>query len=264
MSIGSTNSLDKSQNALTLSMLRLSTAQRINSAKDDAAGQAIASSLAAQLGSTDQASRNVYDGLSLADTAGGALGQVSESLQRMRELAVQAGNGTNSASDREAIQAEISQLSQGLDQIANNTEFNGKKLFDGSFSAQIQSGIDAGQTSAMSLGDTSTKGLGIEGLDVTQGATNALDALDNAINQVSTMQANVGATSARLNSSLANLSNSYENLSATRSRINDTDYAKETASFAQSSVQNQAAMQALNAYNAMQSGVLSLVQGSKG
>jgi flagellin len=258
----SLNSLNNSQSALQSSLQKLSSGSRINSAKDDAAGLAIAVELASQLGGDQQAARNVSDGLSLTDTASGALNQVSDSLQRMRELSVQAANGTNSPSDLQAIQTEIDQLGQGIGQIASSTDFNGQQLLNGSFSAQIQSGPNVGDTQTLSLSGVTPNDLGIAGLDVSTqaNASNAINSLDSAISSVNTQQANIGAAQAGLNSTLANLSNTYENLAASKSRIADTDYAAETSNLAQLRVQQQAAIKALSVYNSVQSNVLGLIK----
>jgi flagellin len=258
----SANSLNNAQNNQLTTFKRLGSGSRINSAKDDAAGLAIAVAMASQLGGNSQAMRNVNDGLSLASTAGGALGQISDTLQRMRELTVQAANGTNSASDVKAIQEEINQLGQGIDQIANNTKFNGQNLLDGTFNTQIQAGANSGETKAINLGNASSQGLGISNIDVTSqaNATNALDLLDNAINIVGTQQSTVGATEAALNSTLANLSNTYENIAASKSRASDADYAKESSNLAQNNVQAQASLKALSVYNSIQKNVLDLIK----
>jgi len=256
------NSLNNSQNAQLTTLQRLGSGARINSAKDDAAGLAIAGSMASQLSGNNQAMRNVNDSLSLTDTAGGALSQISDTLQRMRELTVQAANGTNSASDLQAIQGEINQLAQGLDQIAGNTQFNGQNLLDGTFSGQIQTGANSGDTKTISLGDASSQGLGVAGLDVTNqaSASSALNSLDSAIDSVGTQQSAIGATQAALNSTLANLSNTYENIAAAKSRISDTDYAKESSNLAQNNVRTQASLKALSVYNSMQKNVLNLIK----
>lgn len=259
----SLKNLDTAQNSSQSALQRLSSGLRINSAKDNAAGLAIATGMASQLGGDRQALRNISDGLSLTETAGGALSQVSDSLQRMRELAVQAANGTNSPSDLQAIQAEFGQLSQNIGQITGTTQFNGQNLLDGTFSAQIQSGANPGETQALALGSATPQSLGIGGQDLTSqsNATAALGALDNAIASVSSQQANIGAAQAGLNSTLANLSNTYENLASAKSRIADTDFAAESAGLAQSSVQQQAANKALSAYNSTQaSSVLGLIK----
>lgn len=260
------NSLNSAQTALAVSLARLSTAQRINSAKDDAAGLAIAAGMEAQLRSGNQAIRNIQDGLSLTATAEGALGQASESLQRMRELTLQAANGTNSASDRRAIQAEIDQLSQGLGQLAETASFNGQKLLDGNFTAQLQAGTSAGDVRTLALGDASPGTLGIAGVDVTsqQGANDAIQALDAALGRVNGMRAEIGAAQAGLSSTLANLTGTYENLAAAKSRIVNTDYAQETGNLSRNSVLQQAATQALKLYNANQASVLNIIQPTRG
>ncbi len=256
------NSLDNSQNTQFTTFQRLGSGSRINSAKDDAAGLAIAAGMASQLGGDYQAMRNVTDSLSLTDTAGGALSQVSDTLQRMRELTVQAANGTNRASDLQAIQGEINQLAQGLDQMAGNTQFNGQNLLDGTFSGQVQAGANQGDTQTLSLGSASSQSLGISNLDVTNqaNATNALNLLDNAINNVGAQQATIGATQAALSSTLADLSNTYENIAGAKSRISDTDYAKESSNLAQNNVQAEVSLKALSIYNSMQKDVLNLIK----
>jgi flagellin len=260
------NSLNGAQTALATSLARLSTAQRINSAKDDAAGLAIASVMETQLRGNSQATRNIYDGLSLTSTAEGALGQASESLQRMRELSIQAANGTNSASDRQAIQSEINQLSQGLQQIADTTQFNGQKLLDGNFKVQLQSGANAGETTPIALGNGSPAALGIGSLDVTSkaGAASAIQALDGALTNVNGMRAEIGAVQAGLNSTLANLTGTYENLAAAKSRIADTDYAQEAGNFSRNTVRQEAATKALSLYNANQASVLGIINPTRG
>ena len=258
----SLNNLNNAQNVQFTTLQRLGSGSRINSAKDDAAGLAIAAAMASQLSGSNQAMRNVNDGLSLTDTAGGALSQISDSLQRMRELTVQAANGTNSASDVQAIQGEISQLAQGIDQIAGSTQFNGQNLLNGTFSGQVQTGANPGDTQTLSLGNASSQGLGISNIDVTNqaSATNALNLLDNAINSIGAQQSTIGASQAALNSTLANLSNTYENIAAAKSRISDTNYAQESSNLAQNNVQAQASLKALSVYNSMQKNVLDLIK----
>ena len=261
-----TGGLDQATASLTNSLRRLSTGLRINSAADDAAGLAIASQMTAQLGADDQARRNIGASLSLAETAGSALGQVSDTLQRMRELAVQAANGTNSPSDRQALQEEFSQLGQSIDQLSAQTQFNGQNLLAGNFTAQVQSGPNAGDSQLLALGNASSAGLGIAGLDVTTaaGAASALSSIDQAISNVGSQQSAIGAVQAGLTSATANLSGTYENLAAAKSRIADTDYAGESTNLVQAQVQRQAALKALSLYNANQAAVLGLLPTPKG
>lgn len=246
--------LNQATNSQASALNRLGSGSRINSAKDDAAGLAIATQLAAQLSSNSQALRNVYDGLSLTDTASSALGQVSDSLQRMRELAVQSANGTNSPSDRQALQAEFAQLGQNVDKIASQTQFNGQNLLDGGFSTAIQSGPNAGDTQSLSLANASQAGLNLGGIDITSSANagTALDAIDQAIASVSSQQSSLGAAQAGLNSTASSISGTYEQLAATKSRIADTDFSSETSEFSLSNVKQQAALKALSLYNANQ------------
>lgn len=262
----SQNSLNGAQTALAVSLARLSSTQRINSAQDDAAGLVIASAMEAQLRSGSQAMRNVQDGLSLAATADGALGQATESLQRMRELTLQAANGTNSAGDRQAIQAEINQLQQGLGQLAETTQFNGQKLLDGSFNTQLQAGPNADDTKPLAIGNASPQALGVGAIDVTTpaGAADALASLDNALNSVNGMRAEIGAVQSGLNSTLANLSGTYENLAAAKSRISDADFAQEAANLSRNTVQQEAATRAVALYNANQGSVLGLLSPARG
>jgi flagellin len=150
MSLNAQRNQNKSQNDLSTAISRLSSGLRINSAKDDAAGLAIAERFTAQIRGVNQAARNANDGISLAQTAEGSLGTITSNLQRMRELAVQSANATNSASDRAALQQEVGQLASEIDRVATQTQFNGTNLLDGSFTAQsFQVGANAGQTIAV-------------------------------------------------------------------------------------------------------------------
>jgi len=257
------NSLDSANTAVSTALGRLSSGLRINSAKDDPAGLQIATRMAAQISSTGAALSNVSDASSLAQTAGGALGQVSETLQRMRELAVQAGNGSYSASDRQALQAEFTQLSSSLDSTASQSQFNGKNLLDGTFQATVQTGPNASDTQSLSLGNVSSTALGSAGLDISSaaGATNALSAIDQAISVVAGQQANLGAIQSTLDATSANLANSSVNLSASRAAITDTDYAQTSSDQSLAKVRQQVALKAVALYNANQASVLSLLPG---
>jgi len=258
----SLNSLTSSQDALNTSMQRLASGSRINSAKDDAAGLAVAVSLASQLGSDSQVMANVSTGLSLAETAGGALNQVTDTLLRMRQLAVQAANAGNTSSDLQAIQQEFSQLGQNLDQIAGNTTFNGQALLNGTFSSQFQVGPNAGNSLTFSLGSVSVQDLGLSGADVSGNASAVIASIDAALASVGGMQANLGAVQGGLNSTMASLSGTYESLAAARSSIADTNYDQESTSLAQNSVKNEAALKATALYNANQANLLGLLKSS--
>jgi len=376
MSLNAQRNLNSSQSSLSTSIQRLSSGLRINSAKDDAAGLAISERFSSQIKGLNQAQRNANDGISLAQTAEGALGQVTNNLQRIRELAVQSANATNSSTDRTALQAEASQLLSEIDRVANQTSFNGVKLLDGSFSSavfqvganagetiSISSLVDAnvaalssvtsatGQSSAVTAIDTLTAvgagalvingtdvgaGIGaagsaqqrvgqvvdainnyasttgvnaaydtgtnrivltsaanivatgtddgsLTGFDVTgadgdatattttglgslsiasyAGASLAIQQMDSALAQVNSARATIGAVQNRFESVVANLATTSENLSAARSRIQDTDFAAETANLTRAQILQQAGTAMLAQANSAPQNVLSLLQG---
>ncbi len=245
------SSLSQAQSVQQTSLQRQSSGLRINSSKDDAAGIAILVSLTGQLGSTQQAINNIGSGVDLADTANGGLSTISDNLSQIQTLAVQASNSTNSASDLQAIQGEINQLTQNINQVTGNTQFNGQNLLNGSFNGTVQSGPNAGNTTQISIGATDTTSLGVSALDVTTfaGAQAAITAAQSAQDIVSGQQASLGAISAGLNSSIASLSNTYENLAATASRIGDNNYSTSSTNLATSNVQTQASLGVLAKYN---------------
>jgi flagellin len=373
-SLNAQRNVGNSQNALNTAMQRLSSGLRINSAKDDAAGLAISQRFTSQINGMDQASRNANDGISLAQTAEGALVEVTNNLQRIRELAVQSSNATNSQSDRDALQTEVTSLKSEIDRVANTTAFNGVKVLDGSFSGGVfQVGANAGETitvgsiadanlSALSkvstasvagssqvaslgtaasaagtltingtdigalagVGTASERGsqlvdainavstttgvnayvdsttnkvtltsasdITIGGTDdgtqtgfdgatgVTATATNqtglttldvssyagsqlAIKQIDSALDQVNTARATLGAVQNRFTSVMASVDTTSENLSASRSRIQDTDFAAETANLSRAQVLQQAGISMLAQANSSAQGVLKLLQG---
>ncbi|CAN5707694.1 flagellin [soil metagenome] len=382
-SLTAQRNLTSSQSSLATSMQRLSSGLRINSAKDDAAGLAIADRMTSPIRGMNQAVRNANDGISLAQTAEGALGEVANNLQRIRELSVQSSNATNSASDRTAIQAEVTQLTSEIDRVSKQSDFNGTKLLDGSFSSQIfQVGANAGQTIGVSkianstagalgnvkfaadrvgiaaaaatanatltglvlngvaintvnykLGDTAVQvgaataaginaqmgetglratadattgavtleslkankdftvtagvmsagvtavGLGgttatavtaaatatfsfLSGVDVTtvKGAQQAMEIVDAALTQVSSSRAELGAVQNRFTSVVTNLQTNSENTSASRSRIQDADFAAETANLSRAQILQQAGTAMVAQANQMPQSVLSLLK----
>ncbi|MEC9364981.1 MAG: flagellin [Sinimarinibacterium flocculans] len=376
MSLNAQRNLTTSQSSLATSLQRLSSGLRINSAKDDAAGLAISERFSSQIRGLDQAQRNANDGISLAQTAEGALAQVTNNLQRIRELAVQSANATNSSTDRTALQAEVDQLLSEIDRVANQTEFNGVKLLDGSFtSAVFQVGANAGETiSVSSLVDANTAALSsvtsatgqssvtsgisdlaaatagdlvINGVDVStgigaagsinqrvgqvvdainntssqhgvsaafdsvngrivltsdadiavtgnddgtvtgfnvagndgdataattnglttlsvasfSGASLAIQQMDSALSQVNSARATLGAIQNRFESVVQSLSTTSENLSAARSRIQDTNFAAETANLTRAQILQQAGTAMLAQANSAPQNVLSLLQG---
>lgn len=371
-SLNSQRSLNGSQNALNTALQRLSSGLRINSAKDDAAGLAISERMTSQIRGLNQAARNANDGISLAQTAEGALAEVGNNLQRMRELAVQASNGTNTQEDRDALNAEFKQLQAEIQRVAEQTKFNGTTLLDGSFTGvAFQVGANSGETitissianvqtsalggpltrftetvnasaitdfSAINSGDviinsvdigaidaaanaqeragqlaeainrvsaqtgvsasydtitgdltltskaaitvtgtlddsdvtgidnnstgTSTTTNGISALNVSgfTDAQMAIDQLDNALKEINTNRADIGAIQNRFTSTIANLQTTSENLSASRSRIQDADFAAETAALTRAQILQQAGVAMLAQANALPNNVLSLLR----
>ncbi len=376
MSLNAQRNLSTSGNSLATTIQRLSSGLRINSAKDDAAGLAISERFGTQIRGTDVAIRNANDGISLAQVAEGSLSEIGNNLQRVRELAVQASNATNSASDRKALQAEVTQLVSEIDRVAKQSDFNGTKLLDGSFSSQLfQVGANAGQaiaidkivdattaklgTSTFATGkvadadavltadatlsgtikvgsttvnldkielksgatvadqnkaavtainsklgetgvlaelndageivvtqvkdgiamtdadititgpagfdhtaDTAVTTANVANLDVSTvtGAQKALSLVDNALSSINNTRADLGAVQNRFTSVVANLQTSTENLSASRSRIRDTDFAKETAELTRTQILQQAGTAMLAQANQVPQNVLSLLR----
>ena len=370
-SLNSQRALNSSQNAATTAMQRLSSGMRINSAKDDAAGLAISERFTSQIKGLNQAARNANDAISLTQTAEGAMTSVTDNLQRIRELAVQSANATNSTTDRAALQTEVTQLKAEIDRVANQTSFNGTKLLDGSFSSALfQVGANAGETIAVSglqnstvaaLGSVtsaSTQSAVVSGLSTTAtaaaaftvngtdigalaavgtsqeraaqvvdainkvatttsvnayldattskivltsnatitlagtapglaatgfaagatasatvtglttldvssyaGASQAIAQADSALQQMNTSRATVGALQSRFTSTVSNLQSAAENMSASRSRIQDTDYATETAALTRSQILQQAGMAMLAQANQAPNQVMTLLRG---
>ena len=244
---------------------RLSTGLRINTASDDAAGLAISERLRKQITGLDQASRNANDGISLVQTAEGALNETGNILIRMRELALQANNGTVSASDRATLNEEFVALTDEVNRIAMSTEFNGIKLLDGSsstLSLQVGAGVTAGvDTIGVSLSPALSTSLAISALDIGSGGapSAAIAALDTAIDSVSTLRGSLGAVQNRLSSAINNIGVQIENLSAARSRIRDVDIAKETSALTRNSILQQAAIAVLAQANLSAQGALALI-----
>jgi len=375
-SLNAQRNLNASQNSLATSLQRLSSGLRINSAKDDAAGLAIASRFSAQINGLNQAARNANDGISLAQTAEGSLGVISDNLQRIRELAVQSRNATNSATDRAALNTEAQQLKAEIDRVASTTSFNGVKLLDGSFTNQaFQVGANVGETisigaianaqssalgsssvaqvtgaaastfTAVTAGDLTVNGVsvgaiaadtnaanrasniaaavnsyssqtgvyatilsssptqvvltnsgsvpatpnivlalsgtasaattgltaattsaatatGFAALDISSvaGADTAITSMDAALSAVNTARATLGAVQNRFSSTVANLQTTSENLSASRSRIQDADFAAETAMLTRAQILQQAGTAMLAQANALPQNVLSLLK----
>jgi flagellin len=242
------------------SLQKLSSGLRINRAGDDAAGLAISEKMRGQIKGLNQASRNAQDGISLIQTAEGALNETHSILQRMRELSVQASSDTNSSTDRDQIQSEVDQLIEEIDRIGSSTSFNDTALLDGTFSGTLQIGANAGDELTITIGDMQT--LGVATVDVTSqaGASSAITAIDTAIETVSTERASLGAYQNRLEHTINNLGTASENLTAAESRIRDVDMAKEMMEFTKNNILTQASTSMLAQANQQPQAVLQLLR----
>ncbi|MGE6268543.1 flagellin [Aeromonas rivipollensis] len=292
-SLNAQRNMMNSTKSLDTSYTRLASGLRINSAKDDAAGLQISNRLTSQVNGLDQGNRNANDGISLAQTAEGAMDEVTGMLQRMRTLAQQSANGSNSAKDREALQKEVDQLGAEVNRISSATTFAGTKLLDGSFSGTFQVGADANQTIGFSLAQSG--GFSISGIAKAAGtavdlgtvigtaidmtsifsggaasdikigtqsdAQAVLAATDLMLGVVDSKRAELGAVQNRLDSTIRNQANISENVSAARSRIRDADFATETANMTKQNILQQAASSILSQANQRPQSALSLLQG---
>jgi flagellin len=265
VSLNAQRNLNTSQTALATSMQRLSSGLRVNSAKDDAAGLAIAERMNTQVRGMNVAIRNANDAISLAQTAEGALGKIGDMLQRMRELAVQSANATNSSDDRLNLQAEYAQLGEEITRTVSSTRFNGQAILTTSGTLSFQVGANSGDqvdvdTNDLSAGDiaaavTET----IDGTDNTA-SLSAMDAIDLALTEVNTARADYGAAQNRFEAVIANLMISAENQSAARARIMDADFAAETANLSRAQILQQAGNAMVAQANQLPQQVLSLLQ----
>lgn len=247
--------------SLNMALERLSTGKRINSAKDDAAGLGIASSMTAQIRGMSQAARNANDGISLAQTAEGALNEVSNMLQRVRELAVQSASGTYSDDDRANLQAEVTELGAQIDSIIADTKFNDTTVFGATdVTITIQTGSGSADTVDLVITGLDVSDASASDISTAAGATTALDDVDTALDAVNVTRASLGAGQSRLESVANNLSNQINNLSDARSRIEDTDYSVETANLARAQILSQASTAMLAQANQSQQNVLSLLR----
>ncbi len=252
-------------NAAGKSMEKLSSGLRINRAGDDAAGLSISEKMRGQIRGLDQASRNSQDGISMIQTAEGALNETHNILQRMRELAVQASNDTNVTADRTAIQEELKALTSEIDRIATQTEFNTQAMFSAATtSVTFQVGANCGQQITVTfcnMGSTSLKVNSVSNsVSSASLATGAISTINNAITAVSKERSKLGAVQNRLEHTIANLNNASENLTAAESRVRDVDMAKEMMNFSKNNILNQAAQAMLAQANQTPQGVLQLLR----
>jgi flagellin len=266
--------LSKASDALSTSMTRLSSGLKINSAKDDAAGLQIATRETSQIRGQTVAIKNANDGISIAQTAEGALQESTNILQRMRELAVQSRNDTNGTADRAALNSEYAQMSDELTRIANSTNLNGKNLLDGSASTvTLQVGSNTGTSdhidltltqsftaSALSVGSGTTAISGTSNTAAHSSIDAAISAIDAALATINTTRASLGASQNRLTSTISNLQNVNENATAALGRIQDTDFAAETANLTKQQTLQQASTSVLAQANQLPSAVLKLLQ----
>ncbi|MFZ2649250.1 MAG: flagellin [Burkholderiaceae bacterium] len=258
VSLNAQRNLTASKNSLATSMERLSSGLRVNSSRDDAAGLAIADRMNAQIRGISVAIRNANDGISLAQTAEGALATVTDALQRMRELAIQALNGSNGDSDRANLDAEYQQLSQEVDRVALQTKFNGVAIVGtGAGTQTFQVGPNNGDTLTMTtVAITSVTG----DILTTGGAGTALDAIDVALDAINTDRATYGAAMSRFAFAIANLQITGENQSAARGRIMDADFAAETANMSRANILQQAGTAMVAQANQLPQQVLQLLR----
>ncbi|WP_425642700.1 flagellin [Marinomonas gallaica] len=277
-SINAQNQMMKSGNTLDTAYERLSSGMRINSAKDDAAGLQISNRLTSQINGLNQAVRNANDGISLAQTAEGALDETTNMLQRMRTLSIQSANGSNTDEDRVALQREIAQLGAEINRVADTTTFGGQKLLNGSYDGTFQVGADANQTISFSLSTSNTAGTAGAGFNVSgmntaglaatalsistaSNAQSMISIIDSMIAAVDGKRAELGAVQNRFSSTISNLSNISENVSASRSRIRDADFAQETATLTSAQILQQASSTILAQANQRPQSALSLLGG---
>ena len=271
-SLNAQRNLSTSQSALATSMQRLSSGMRVNSAKDDAAGLAIAERMQSQVRGMNVAIRNANDGISMSQTAEGAMGKVADSLQRMRELAVQSANGTNSDSDKDSLNLEYQELGKEIQRVLAGTTFNGKAIMGadaGDFKIQVGANTTDNDSITVTTENLTTNA---DIAAVTTGTENSIDntvtdmtdvinSLDTAINTINTQRATMGAVQSRFDSVIGSLQISVENQSAAKSRIMDTDFASETANLSRAQILQQAGNAMVAQANQLPQQVLALLRG---
>ncbi|MDO2947317.1 flagellin B [Aeromonas simiae] len=295
-SLNAQRNLTNTTKSLDTSYTRLASGLRINSAKDDAAGLQISNRLTSQINGLDQGNRNANDGISVAQTAEGAMDEVTGMLQRMRTLAQQSSNGSNNTDDRTALQQEYNQLMTEINRISNDTTFGGQKLLDGNYKGSFQVGADAAQTITfkmtsaftisgiasatkgsativtntvsasnepylVSTATTAVSASNVKSITAASTAQLAMANLDQMIKVVDSKRAELGAVQNRFDSTIRNQSNVSENVSAARSRIRDADFATETANMTKQNILQQAASTILAQANQRPQSALSLLQG---
>jgi flagellin len=261
------NASNTANKMLGTAMERLSTGKRINSAKDDAAGLAISTSMTSQIKGMGQGIRNANDGIAMAQTADGALDEVTNMLQRVRELAIQSASGTYQNSDRDAMQQEVTALTEQINDVLTNTKFNGNSLFSTAagtdVSIDIQTGANSGETVTLTTKAIDGTYIDATALDVSTNtaASTTINNVDSALVDVNATRASLGAGQNRLESAINNMTNNVTNLSDARSRIEDADYSIETTQMAKAQILSQASTAMIAQANQAQQNVMSLLRG---
>ncbi|SBS28095.1 Flagellin [Marinomonas spartinae] len=283
-SLNAQRQLMKSGDTLDVAYQRLSSGKRINSAADDAAGLQVSNRLSSQVNGLNQSVRNANDGISVAQTAEGALDETTNMLQRIRTLSLQASNGSNSDEDRKAIQQEVGQLSKEINRVASDTTFGGRNLLNGTYNGVFQVGADSNQTISFNMTNAGATGsidfagnggftmsglssqassqVSITTASVTSmtNAQSMVSVIDTMISAVDSKRAELGAIQNRFSSTVNNLSNITENVTAARARIEDTDFAKETAALTSAQILQQASSSILSQANQRPQTALSLLR----
>lgn len=262
-SLAAQRSLGSSNSALETSFERLATGKRINSASDDAAGLAVAQRMTSRINGSEQGIRNVNDGISVTSIAEGALDEVTSLLQRMRDLAVQAANGSMSTDDKTALNNEATQLKTAIDNVAGSAKFGSVALLGATYTTNgfvVHYGADTADTFSFTIGSIDQTALSITALTLTNGAVAGISTIDAALKTVSDQRAALGGVQARLEATARNLANVSENMQAARSRIEDTDYAAETANLTKNQILQQASTSILAQANQQPQSVLALLQ----
>lgn len=257
--------MNRQSNSAMKALERISTGYRINRAGDDAAGLAISEKMRAQISGLNMAGKNIQDGISLVQTAEGALNETHAMLQRMRELSVQAANGTLTDDDRAQINVEFQQLKEEMTRVSTDTEFNTRTLLNGDYATntlKIQVGANSGQTIELTMNDMSADAIGVTGASIgtQQDASDAISMIDDAMKTVSMERSRYGAYQNRMEHAYNVAMNAAENLTAAESRIRDTDIAKEMMNFTKASILQQAAQYAMAMHMQTAQGMLQLLK----
>ena len=258
----------RNMNAMNKALLRISSGYRINSAADDAAGLAISEKMRAQIRGLNMASKNIQDGISLVQTAEGALNETHAMIQRMRELSVQAANDTLTDADRELLDLEFQELKKEITRVSTDTEFNTKTLLNGDHKnkpLKIQAGANSGQTIELYINGMSGTDIGLDGLNIKtrDNADSAISSLDDSLKSVSHERARLGAYANRLEHAYNVTENTSENLTAAESRIRDADIAKEMMNMTKASILMQAAMYAMSLHRQHAFSILQLLNAGR-